>query len=236
MIAPGSSRYSSNDMVHKHYLEEAKKKTQESSRNSRSFSDSKHFVCSTCEKCVFNAYHDSCVTKFLNEVNSRTKVLSNKTTTRNKPVEQTRFAKKLERQIPKGHRWVPTGKILAFSTNKVDCEPPNGSKEYITNQCESEQALDVSADISENRASRNFDLMIIKWCLLKITLQAPFLNVQKTFDRSRSSLGLHGMMSVHISSSLVLHQMTSDHNRSELEIQVHNNEQSSSKLVPKVVP
>ncbi|GJV67571.1 retrovirus-related pol polyprotein from transposon TNT 1-94 [Tanacetum coccineum] len=35
MIAPGSSRYSSNDMVHNHYLEEAKKKTQESSRNSR---------------------------------------------------------------------------------------------------------------------------------------------------------------------------------------------------------
>ncbi|GKG20491.1 hypothetical protein Tco_0380292, partial [Tanacetum coccineum] len=47
-------------------------------------------------------------------------------------------------------------------------------------------------DILENRASRNFDLMIIKWCLLKITLQAPFLNVQKTFDRSISSLGLHG--------------------------------------------
>ncbi|GJU13340.1 hypothetical protein Tco_1135736 [Tanacetum coccineum] len=34
MSAPGSSRYSSNDMVHNHYLEEAKKKTQESSRNS----------------------------------------------------------------------------------------------------------------------------------------------------------------------------------------------------------
>ncbi|GKF20648.1 hypothetical protein Tco_0069286 [Tanacetum coccineum] len=65
---------------------------------------------------------------------------------------------------------------------------------------------------------------------------APFLNVQKTFDCSRSSLGLHGMMSVHISSGLVLHQMTSDHNRSELGIQDHSNEQSSSKLVPKVVP
>ncbi|GKF69605.1 hypothetical protein Tco_0202662 [Tanacetum coccineum] len=51
---------------------------------------------------------------------------------------------------------------------------------------------------------------------------APFLNVQKTFDRSRSSLGLH--------------QMTSDHNRSELGIYDHSNEQSSSKLVPKVVP
>ncbi|GKG06774.1 hypothetical protein Tco_0329743, partial [Tanacetum coccineum] len=36
--------------------------------------------------------------------------------------------------------------------------------------------------------------------------------------------------------SLFLHQMTSDHNRSELEIQDHNNEQSSSKLVPKIVP
>ncbi|GJU96928.1 hypothetical protein Tco_1326199 [Tanacetum coccineum] len=44
-----------------------------------------------------------------------------------------------------GLRWVPTRKIFAFSTNKVDSEPPNGSKEDITNQCESEQALNVSA-------------------------------------------------------------------------------------------
>ncbi|GKA05086.1 hypothetical protein Tco_0684206, partial [Tanacetum coccineum] len=34
VIAPRSSRYSSNDLVHNHYLEEAKKKTQESGRNS----------------------------------------------------------------------------------------------------------------------------------------------------------------------------------------------------------
>ncbi|GKF41600.1 hypothetical protein Tco_0124942, partial [Tanacetum coccineum] len=169
-------------------------------------------------------------------VKSRAKVPSNKTTTRNKPIEQIRVATKPNRQIPTGHRfsikrtstvhekttsprsclrwqltgrilktvclrWVPTGKIFTSSTtNKVDSEPPNGSKEDITYRCESEQALDVSAektDISENRASRNFDMMIIKWCLLKITLQAPFLNapflnVQKTFDRSRSSLGLYG--------------------------------------------
>ncbi|GJX95930.1 hypothetical protein Tco_0351728, partial [Tanacetum coccineum] len=56
-------------------------------------------------------------------------------------------------------------------------------------------------DISANRASRNFDLMI--------TLM--------TFDRNRSSLGL------------VLHQMTSDHNRSELGIQDHSNEQNKFK-------
>ncbi|GKA96949.1 hypothetical protein Tco_0824843 [Tanacetum coccineum] len=154
MIAPGSSRYSSNDMVHNHYLEEAKKKTQESCRNSEpsvmpsarsqraskmntlgilKFSDSNILFCSTGQKCVFNANHDSCVTKFLNEVNSRAKVPSNKTTNRNKPVEQISFAKKPERQIPKRHmssikktsvvhektmtprsclRWKPTGKIF----------------------------------------------------------------------------------------------------------------------------
>ncbi|GJY49364.1 hypothetical protein Tco_0439320 [Tanacetum coccineum] len=42
-------------------------------------------------------------------------------------------------------RWVPTGKTFASSTTKVDSEPPNGSNADITNQCESEQALDVSA-------------------------------------------------------------------------------------------
>nr|GEY44792.1 hypothetical protein [Tanacetum cinerariifolium] len=179
-------RFSSNDMVHNHYLEEAKKKTQkrdrnsrpsvmpsaksqdtangskpkprsntqtsrnwpasknsfvmiktvpkaEHPRNSRNFFDSKHFVCSICQKCVFNANHDSCVTKFLKEVNSRAKLPSNKTTNRNKPAEQTSFAKKPKRQIPKRHRflikktsvvhkktmtprsclrWKPTGKIF----------------------------------------------------------------------------------------------------------------------------
>ncbi|GKC52016.1 hypothetical protein Tco_1074761 [Tanacetum coccineum] len=158
MIAPSSSRYSSNDLVHNHYLEETKKKTQvrcrnsrpsvmpsagsqstangskpkprinkktsrnwpasktscvttktvptaEHSRNSRKFSNSKHFVCSTCQKCVFYENHDSCVTKFLNEVNSRAKVPSQKTTNKNKLVEQITVAKKLERQIPTGHRF-----------------------------------------------------------------------------------------------------------------------------------
>ncbi|GJX87575.1 hypothetical protein Tco_0339589 [Tanacetum coccineum] len=180
MIAPSSSRYSSNDIVHNHYLEEAKKKTHEHSRIPRNFSDSKHFVCSTCQKCVFNANHDACVIKFLKEVNSRAKVPSNKTTNRNKPVEQIRVATKPKRQIPKGHRfsikktttvhekttsprsclrwqptgrilktvclrWVPTGKTFASSTTKVESEPPNGSNADIPNQCESKQALNVSA-------------------------------------------------------------------------------------------
>ncbi|GJT11707.1 hypothetical protein Tco_0858749 [Tanacetum coccineum] len=253
MIATSSSRYSSNDIVHNHYLEEAKKKTQEHSRIPRNFSDTKHFVCSTCQKCVFNANHDACVIKFLKEVNSRAKVPSNKTTTRNKPVEQISVAKKPERQIPKGHRfsikkttpvhekttsprsclrwqptgrilktvclrWVPTGKTFASSTTKVDSEPPNGSNADITNQCESEQALDVSAGT-----------------LLSTADQASVF-MAMTFEQRSSSLVLHQMTFEQRSSSLVLHQMTSDHNRSELGIQDHSNEQSSSKLVPKVVP
>nr|GFA10503.1 putative ribonuclease H-like domain-containing protein [Tanacetum cinerariifolium] len=152
------SKFSSNDMVHNHYLEEAKKRTQECSRNSepslmpsastkntakgskpmprrntqtfrnwpatknsfvmtktvtiaehfmnsRNFPDSKHFVCSTCQKCVFSANHDSCLTKLLNEVNSCDKVPSNKTPKRNKPVEQISVSNKQERHIPTGQRF-----------------------------------------------------------------------------------------------------------------------------------
>nr|GEU53601.1 hypothetical protein [Tanacetum cinerariifolium] len=151
-------RFTSNDMVHNHYLEKAKKKTQkhsrnsepslmpsarsksttngskpmprrnsqtsrnwpasknsfvtiktvpiaEHSRNSRNFFDSKHFVCSTCQKCVFSANQNSCVTKFLKEVNSHAKVPSNKTTNRNKLVEQISVPNKQERQILTWHRF-----------------------------------------------------------------------------------------------------------------------------------
>ncbi|GJS49521.1 hypothetical protein Tco_0599642 [Tanacetum coccineum] len=215
MIAPGSSRYSSNDMVHNHYLEEGlRKRHKESSRNS--------------EPSVMPSARSQSTAN----VNSRAKVPSYKTTTRYKPVEQTSVAKKPERQIPKRHkssikktsvvhektmtprsclrwkptgkifktvglRWVPTGKIFTSSTTKVDSEPQNGSNEDITNQYECEQTLDVSAG---------------------------------TLNLSAA------MTSVHISSGLVLHQMTSDHNSSELGIHDHSNELSRSKLVPKVVP
>ncbi|GJT38385.1 hypothetical protein Tco_0938250 [Tanacetum coccineum] len=220
MIAPGSSRYSSNDMVHKYYLEEAKKKTQESSRNSepsvmpsarsqsttngskskprinnqksrnwpasksscvttktvpiaehsrnyRSFSNSKHFVCSTCQKCVFNANHDFCVIKFLNEVNLSAKVPSHKKTTRYKPVKKTSVAKKLERQIPIGHRfsikktsvvhektinprsclwWKPTGKI--FKTVGLRWVPTGKIFTSSTTKVDSEPTNGSNADIT----------------------------------------------------------------------------------------
>ncbi|GJU76332.1 hypothetical protein Tco_1273402 [Tanacetum coccineum] len=44
-------------------------------------------------------------------------------------------------------RWVPTGKTFTSSTTKVDCKPPNGSNEDITNPYECDQTLNVSAGI-----------------------------------------------------------------------------------------
>ncbi|GJT42067.1 hypothetical protein Tco_0941932 [Tanacetum coccineum] len=123
VITIGSSRnsqeeyYGSNDMAHNHYLEEARKKTQERNRNSKpsvmpsvrlqnTANDSKHFFCSTCHKCVFNANHDACITKLLNEVNSR-KVKPHKTKNSNNPVEQKSHTQKPGRQISSGHRFSP---------------------------------------------------------------------------------------------------------------------------------
>nr|GEW85891.1 hypothetical protein [Tanacetum cinerariifolium] len=201
VIAPGSSKnsqeeyYGSNDMAHNHYLDEARKKTQERnmnskpsvmpsvrlqnttnsnhSRNSSSFSDSKHFFCSTCHKCVFNANHYACITKLPNEVNSR------KTKNSNNPVEQKSHTQEPGRQISSGHRfspkktsamyektsprsclrwkptgkifttvglkWIPTGKLFDSCTSKVNSEPPNSSNDDITNPYESDQTLNVSA-------------------------------------------------------------------------------------------
>ncbi|GJS58181.1 hypothetical protein Tco_0652965 [Tanacetum coccineum] len=166
-IVPSSSKNSykeshgSNDMTHKYYIEEAKKKTQEKdrksttsvmpfaksqnttksckskpkgnnqtsrvlptsksscptttpmpkadhSRKSSPFSDFKHIVCSTCQKCVFNANHDACITKFLKEVNSRAKVQSLKTKNNTKPVEPTSHTQKPGRQIVTRNRFSPT--------------------------------------------------------------------------------------------------------------------------------
>ncbi|GKB10345.1 hypothetical protein Tco_0844268 [Tanacetum coccineum] len=277
MIAPGSSRYSSNDMVHNHYLEEAKKKTQESGRNSRpsvmpsarsqstangskpkprinnqksrnwpaskssyvttktvpiaehsrisrNFSDSKHFVCSTCQKCVFNANHAHCVTKFLNEVNSRAKVPSNKTTNRNKPVEQTSVAKKPERQISKGHRfsikktsvvhektmtprsclrWKPTGKI--FMTVGLRWVPTGKIFTSRTTKVDSKPTNGSNDDITNQYE-----------CEQTLDVSAGTLNLSAgtSFNPKKEGLGVC----------------------LELGIYDHNNEPSSSKLVPKVVP
>ncbi|GKA98690.1 hypothetical protein Tco_0826627 [Tanacetum coccineum] len=263
MIAPRLSRYSSNDMVHYHCLEKAKKKTQESgknsrpsvmpsatsqsttngskpkprinnqksrnwpasktsyvttktvpiaehSRNSRNFSDSQHFVCSTCQKCVFNANHDSCVTKFLNEVNSRAKVPSNKTMNRNKPVEQTSFAKKPERHNPKGHRFsikktsivhektmTPRSCLMWKSTGKIF--KAVGLRWVPTGKIFTSSTTNVD---SEPPNGSNEDITNPYECEKTLDVSAGTLKLSAV----QASLFNDKMTSVHISSSLALQQ------------------------------
>ncbi|GKE62060.1 hypothetical protein Tco_1512427, partial [Tanacetum coccineum] len=125
------------------------------SRNSSSFFDSKHFVCSTCHKCVFNANHDNCITKFLKEVNSHAKIVIGQRFSPKKSSvvhEKPNTPRSCLRWIPTGRifklaglRWIPTGKTFIDSTTKVDSEPPNGLNEDITNPYECDQTLNVSA-------------------------------------------------------------------------------------------
>ncbi|GJZ02449.1 hypothetical protein Tco_0520410 [Tanacetum coccineum] len=133
------------------------------SRNTSSFSDSKHFVCSTYQK------------------NS------------NKLVEQKSHTQKPSRQIFTGHRfspnksfavyektshrsgirwkptgrifktvglrWITTGKLLDSCTGKVDSEPPHGSNVDISKIHECKQTRDLSAGTSINvQKEQRFDL------------------------------------------------------------------------------
>ncbi|GJS29636.1 hypothetical protein Tco_0490256 [Tanacetum coccineum] len=173
------------------------------SRNSSSFSDSKHFVCSTCHKCVFNANHDNCITKFLKEVNSRAKVQSPKTRNNNKPVEPKSHTQKPGRQIaieqrfslnkssavhekpntPRSClRWIPTGRIFKLVGLRWI---PTG-KMFIDSTTKVDSAPQmVQMKISLTHMNAIKLLMSVQALLfndkwrLQTTFQAPFLKEKK---------------------------------------------------------
>ncbi|GJT32966.1 hypothetical protein Tco_0923385 [Tanacetum coccineum] len=89
------------------------------SRNSSSFSDSKHFVCSTCQKCVFNTNHDDCITKFLEEVNSQAKVQSPRSRNNIKHAKRIPNVNKPERRISKGYRFSPNKSFAVHEKPKT---------------------------------------------------------------------------------------------------------------------
>ncbi|GJS72386.1 putative reverse transcriptase domain-containing protein [Tanacetum coccineum] len=137
-------------------------------------------------------------------------------------------------------RWIPTGKLFNSCTGKVDSEPTHVLIVDIPHIHASKQTLGLSAGISFNgqkqqRIDLNADALYNeKQENLRVWPRSSMFK-RRLIAADQASVFM-AMMSVHISSGLVLHQMTSDHNRSELGIQDHSNEQSSSKLVPKVVP
>ncbi|GJV62351.1 retrovirus-related pol polyprotein from transposon TNT 1-94 [Tanacetum coccineum] len=256
MIASSSSRnssknmprFSSNDMVHNHYLDEAKKKTQERDRNSKtsvmpsarfqctaddskpkprsknqtprslpisksscvtisvvpkadhsknssSFSDSKHFVCSTCHKCVFNANHDACITKLLKEIFTGHRFSPNKTSVvyeKTSPRSDLRWKPTGRIFKSVGLRWIPTGKTFDSCTGKVDSELTHGSNVDIPNIHVCKQTLDLSACTSLNGQKQQridlsaYALYNVKqenlrvWLLKKLISQKPHRTITST--------------------------------------------------------
>ncbi|GJZ75500.1 putative reverse transcriptase domain-containing protein [Tanacetum coccineum] len=185
------------------------------SRNSSFFSDSKHFVCSTCQKCVFNENHDDCITKFLKEVNSRAMVKSHKTRNNNKPVEPKSHTQKPGRQIVIGQmfslnkssamhekphtprsclRWKPTGRI--FKTVGLRWIPTGKMFTDSTTNVDSEPLNGSNDDIANPYE-----------CDQTLYFSAGIVLHQMTLDHSSSSLGPYCLMT--FEQGLVLHQMTS---------------------------
>nr|GFA24824.1 hypothetical protein [Tanacetum cinerariifolium] len=147
-------KFSSNDMVHNHYLEEAKKKTQEWNRNSEpSLIPSARLHSTSNGSRPMPRRNTQTSSNWLASKNSFV-------TTKIVPIAEHPRNYRTEGQLtwkPKGKifkavglSWVPTGKIFAASTTKVDSEPLNGSNADITNQYECEQFLNLSAGTSFN--------------------------------------------------------------------------------------
>nr|GFB22043.1 retrovirus-related Pol polyprotein from transposon TNT 1-94 [Tanacetum cinerariifolium] len=121
-------RFSSNDMVYNHYLDKAKKKTQERDRNSKPSvmtparfqstpADSKPKPRSTNHSSrSFPMSKSSCVTMpaMPKEVNSRVKIQSHKTRDRNKPVDQKSHTQITGWQIFTGHKFSPNKTFAVY--------------------------------------------------------------------------------------------------------------------------
>ncbi|GJR75118.1 hypothetical protein Tco_0087483 [Tanacetum coccineum] len=165
VIAPGSFRnsqeepYGSNDMAHNHYLEEARKKTQERNRNSKPSVMHTTSLQNTTNGSKPNTRSNNQISRSL-PVSKSSCGMSNGVLPRSKttiPLNQRTTLINLVK--PTGRifktvslRWIPTGKVFIDSTTKVDSEPPNGSNDDITNPYECNQTLYVSAGTSNSSA------------------------------------------------------------------------------------
>ncbi|GJX39285.1 hypothetical protein Tco_0252588 [Tanacetum coccineum] len=234
-------RFSSNDMVHNHYLDEARKKTQERDRNSKtnvipsarfqstvdgskpkprstnhstrslsvsksscvtimavpkadhsksssSFSDSKHFVCSTCYKCVFNANHDDCITKLLKEVNSHAKIQSYKTRNNNKPVDQKSHTQKPSSQIFTRHRFSPnkTSAVYKKTSPRSDLRwKPTGRifKSVVLRWIPTGKLFDSCTSKDDNKPTHgsNIDIPNIHESKQTLDLSADMIELESLF-------------------------------------------------------
>nr|GEY44234.1 hypothetical protein [Tanacetum cinerariifolium] len=123
--------YGSNDMAHNHYLEEARKKTQERNKNSKP-----SVIPSIRLQNTANGHRFS---------PKKSSVVYEKTSLRS--CLRWKHTGKIFTTV--GLKWIPTGKLFDSCKSKVDSEPPNGSNDDITNPYECDQTLNVSAGAKE---------------------------------------------------------------------------------------
>nr|GEX46997.1 ribonuclease H-like domain-containing protein [Tanacetum cinerariifolium] len=139
----------SNDMVHNHYLGEAKKKTRERDRNSKpSVMTSARFQSTTTDSKPkprspnhssrsFPMSKSSCVM-----ITAMPKVAHSKSPS--SFFDPTRFF------CSTCHKWLPTGKLFDSCTSKAEREPTHGFNADVSNIHECKQILDLSAGTSIN--------------------------------------------------------------------------------------
>ncbi|GJR63661.1 hypothetical protein Tco_1505823 [Tanacetum coccineum] len=157
VISPDSFRnsqeepYGSNDMAHNHYLEEARKKTQERNRNSKPSVMHTTSLQNTTNGSKPNPRSNNQISRSLPVSKSSCGMSNGMSLTRNinKPVEPKSHTQKPGRQIAKGQRFSPkkSSAVHEKPNTPKSClsEPPNGSNDYITNPYECDQTLNVSA-------------------------------------------------------------------------------------------
>ncbi|GJS62753.1 hypothetical protein Tco_0677317 [Tanacetum coccineum] len=139
-------RFSLNGMVHNYYLDEARKKTQERDRNSKT---------SVMPSARFQSTADDSKPKRHRFSPNKTSAVYEKTS----PKSDLRW--KPTGRIFKtiGIRWIPTRKILTSCTSKDDSEPIHGSNVDILTTHECKQTLDLSAGTLINvQEEQSFDL------------------------------------------------------------------------------
>nr|GEU39510.1 reverse transcriptase [Tanacetum cinerariifolium] len=137
-ISKNMPRFSSNDMVHNHYLDEARKKT-----NHNKPVDQKSHTQKPGRQ-IFTGHRFS---------PNKISVVYEKTS----PISDLRWKPtgRIFKSI--GLKWIPTGKLFDSYTSKDDSEPSHGSNVDISKIHECKQTLDLSAEFWYNT---NFYIVI----------------------------------------------------------------------------
>ncbi|GJX14557.1 hypothetical protein Tco_0206315 [Tanacetum coccineum] len=142
VLKNNANDFSSNDMVHNHYLNVAKKKVQERDRNSTTSAPTSARIQTTTDDSKPNPRSNNQTSRSLPV--SRVVAYDNVTLILGGKPQRCRIFKSV------GLRWIPTGKLFDSCTSKVDSEPPHGSNVDIPHIHECKQTLDVSAGTSIN--------------------------------------------------------------------------------------